>query len=99
MSHFPLEQLSCLESACTKTSSTGGDGAQTQPQQVEEATKGKSKVTSQSSDEDDYIFDESGCPDLAKNVFCCEMCGGSDENGKCKGVSGITIILAFTEVR
>jgi hypothetical protein len=97
-SYFPLGGLACLELACTKTSSSEGGGAQTQPQQEEEGTtKEKSKVTSQSSDEDDYIFDESGCPELTKNMFYCEMCGGSDNNGKCKGVSGITIILAFAE--
>jgi maleate cis-trans isomerase len=97
-SHFALGELACLEYACTKTSLSAGGGAQTQPQQEEEeTTKVKSKVTSQSSDEDDYIFDESGCPELTKNMFYCEMCGGSDENGKCKGVSGITIILALTE--
>jgi hypothetical protein len=97
---FPSGGLACLKSACTKTSSSGGGGAQTQPQhEEEETTKEKSKPTSQSSDEDDYIFDESGCPELTKNMFHCEMCGGSDENGKCKDVSDITIMLAFTEAR
>jgi hypothetical protein len=98
-SYFPLGGLVCLELACTKTSSSEGDVAQTQSQQAEEeTTKEKSKVTSQSSDEDDYILDESGCPELTKNMFYCEMCGGSDENGKCKGVSEITIVLVSTDV-
>jgi hypothetical protein len=99
-SQFPLERLVCLDSACTKTSSSGGGAAQTQPQQEEEEiTTEKSKVTSQPSEEDDYIFEKSGCPELTKKMFYCEMCGGSDENGRCKGVSGITIILAFIEAR
>ncbi|KAF1954179.1 hypothetical protein CC80DRAFT_494017 [Byssothecium circinans] len=85
-SQFPLGGLACIKSAYMKTSSSEGGGAQTQPQRKdEETTKEKSKVTSQSSDEDDYILDESGCPDLTKNMFYCLMCGGSDENGKCKG--------------
>jgi hypothetical protein len=99
-SYFPPGGLACLKSACTKTSSSGGSGAQTHPQHEEEkTTKEKSNPTSQSSDEDDYIFDESGCPELTKNMFYCEMCGGSDEIGKCKGVSDIINILAFTEAR
>lgn len=99
-SYFPLGGLGCLISACTKTSSSGNARAQTQPQQQEgETTKEKSNVTPESSDEDDYILDESGCPELAKNVFYCLMCGGSDENGKCKGVSGISITLAVTAAR
>jgi hypothetical protein len=57
----------------------------------EGTTKEKSNVNTRSSDEDDYILDESGCPNLTKNMFYCLMCGGSDENRKCKGVGGITI--------
>ncbi|KAH7409765.1 hypothetical protein DE146DRAFT_325863 [Phaeosphaeria sp. MPI-PUGE-AT-0046c] len=85
-SHVPLGGLGRLESACTKTSSAGGGGAQTQPQQEEEETSKETlKDTLQSSDDDDYILNESGCPELTKNVFYCVMCGGSNENGKCKG--------------
>lgn len=88
--------------AYTKTSSSEGGGAQTQPQQGDEETnKEKSKATSQSSDEDedDYILDGFRCPVLTKNMFYCMMCGGSDENGKCKGVSSITIMYAITQAR
>ncbi|PVH97864.1 hypothetical protein DM02DRAFT_616184 [Periconia macrospinosa] len=88
-SQFFLRELTCTKSTYTKKSSSEGGGTQTPPQQKDEKpTLEKSKVTSQSFDEDDYILDEYGCPELTKNILYCMFCGGSDENGRCKGVSG-----------
>jgi hypothetical protein len=95
-SNLILRGLECLKPASlTRGSSEGeGGGTEKQPQQKDEAkptTDEKSRPTTQSGDsssDESYTMDETGkCPDLTKHVFLCSLCGGSDEQGNCKGVS------------
>ncbi|KAF2849061.1 hypothetical protein T440DRAFT_469798 [Plenodomus tracheiphilus IPT5] len=63
-------------------------GSDTQPQSSrgdQQAKDEKEEAEHPSTEEDDYFFDENGCPDVKKNAFYCMLCGGADENGNCKG--------------
>ncbi|ORY19376.1 hypothetical protein BCR34DRAFT_127203 [Clohesyomyces aquaticus] len=78
--------LECMKAPYIQRGSADGGGEQTeaQRQNENETTEKKAKELSPEDDEN-YELDDSGCPDLAKNFFPCEDCGGRDEHWRCKG--------------
>lgn len=58
------------------------------PKKDEKLSTHAEKSDEPDEDEEETLPDDAPCPDITKERFWCSDCGGKDEDGKCKGVSG-----------